>query len=552
MTVKGVLVFAVLCAVGALSLFTLPAPLDVAPDSGFDTDAAMKHLRFIAAEPRPVGSKHHRAVCEYLVQQFQSLGLETEVQETRFRARRMLRGLPIEVRNVVARLRGTAGTSRAVMLAAHYDSTPALAAASRGAGDDGAAVAALIEVARNLALDRPRNDIIFLITDAEELGLIGADAFVTEHRWKNDVAAVFNFEARGTSGPSIMFQTSTPNAWLIEHYSRAVPHPITSSLSQAVYSLMPNTTDFTIFQQHGLRGLDFAFIGDYANYHTAGDRIEHLDIRSMRHHGVQALALARHFGAIALDRDQVTRESIYFNVLWLGVVRYPQSWAVPLAISAVGFVLGAIVAGARFRSIGIRGVLWGLVVMLLGIAASVGIAILLVRVVPLAPLNRHASLSMAGFAVLALMVTMILLCLFQRRAHPLELATAGILVSAVLAVATANWLPGASYLLAWPTISAGIGLLICSALGRERWSSTLVAMVLLLTGIPNVLLLTPVTYLAFQGLRIQLAAVMVGWIVVGLWMLIPQLALLISTQQYPAPGEQDPQLPPHPPSLQNP
>ena len=143
----------------------------MAPGSGFETDRAVAHLEFIARHPRPLGSDHHRAVREYLVNEFQSLGLLVEVQDARVPLRRDGTGPRIEIGNVIARLPGTGdGSGKAVVLAAHYDSTHVNSAASRGAGDDGAAVAALLEVARVLTSDRPRNDVIFLITDGEERG----------------------------------------------------------------------------------------------------------------------------------------------------------------------------------------------------------------------------------------------------------------------------------------------------------------------------------------------------------------------------------------------
>ena len=65
--------------------------------------------------------------------------------------------------------------SRAVLLVAHYDSVPTAA----GAADDGSGVAALLEAARaQRAGPPPRNDVIFLFTDGEERGLLGAKHFV--------------------------------------------------------------------------------------------------------------------------------------------------------------------------------------------------------------------------------------------------------------------------------------------------------------------------------------------------------------------------------------
>ena len=109
-----------------------------------------------------------------------------------------------------------------------------------------------------------------------------------------------NFEGRGSSGPSIMFQTSPGNAWLIEQFAEAGVNPVTSSLAYEVFSLMSTSSDFVVFRNADVAGFDFAFLGSPQNYHSETDNLANLDPRSLRHHGVQALALTRHFGNLDL------------------------------------------------------------------------------------------------------------------------------------------------------------------------------------------------------------------------------------------------------------
>src|SRR5438105_2344263 len=85
----------------------------------------------------------------------------------------------------------------------------AVAATGPGADDDGVGVATLLETVRALkAGARLRNDVIFLFTDGEEVGMLGARAFVGEHPWAKEVGVALNFEARGNTGPALMFETS--------------------------------------------------------------------------------------------------------------------------------------------------------------------------------------------------------------------------------------------------------------------------------------------------------------------------------------------------------
>ncbi|MEK8109221.1 M28 family peptidase [Micromonospora sp. M12] len=100
------------------------------------------------------------------------------------------------VRNVVARLPGTASTGR-VFLVAHYDSVQT----GPGGNDDAAGTSTILEVARALTTGpRPRNDIVFVLTDAEEACLCGAAAFAASHPLAADGGVVLNLERGAPPG----------------------------------------------------------------------------------------------------------------------------------------------------------------------------------------------------------------------------------------------------------------------------------------------------------------------------------------------------------------
>ena len=290
----------------------------------------MRHVERIAAEPHPVASPAHARVRAYLEGELRALGLTPRVQET-------LGPFPVGPKflNIAARLPGRDNT-RALMLCAHYDSVPT----SPGAGDDAAAVAALLETARALRAGPPlRNDVILLMTDGEELGprglaLRGAVGFVNDHAWAEDVGLVLNFEARGNAGSSFMFQTSRPNDWLIRAFGRAVRRPAASSIMGDIYEKMPNDTDLTVFRLADMPGMNFAFIGGPMAYHTGRDTPEALSRRSLQHHGDQMLALAGYLG----ERDLTTggRDNVvYFDFLQLFLVVQPTAYVWPLTVLAI-------------------------------------------------------------------------------------------------------------------------------------------------------------------------------------------------------------------------
>src|SRR2546430_2474988 len=152
-----------------------------------------------------------------------SLGLEVSIQQ-RFICNAY--GACQPVSNVLARMPGDARADTLV-LAAHYDSV----GAGPGASDDGIGVAALVEVARAIRNERFRNPILFLITDGEELGLLGAEAFVADANLSRNAATVINVDNRGPSGRTYLFETSRNNRWLLPIVARALPWPAPSSPS---------------------------------------------------------------------------------------------------------------------------------------------------------------------------------------------------------------------------------------------------------------------------------------------------------------------------------
>jgi hypothetical protein len=255
------------------------------------------------------------------------------------------------VENIVARLPGSANT-RPMMLAAHYDSVTR----GPGASDDASGVAVLLETLRALRAGAPlRNDVIFLITDGEEKGLLGAQVFMRDHPWRDQLgdrpAVTLNFEARGTAGNAIMFETSSGNEWLIRNLQAAVPQADATSFAYEIYRRMPNNTDLTIFKRGGLAGMNFAFIERPEFYHTAQDNVANLDPRSLQEQGRYALSLARRFGSQDLSRRH-SGDAVYFPTPFTSLIVYSAIWVKPVAWLTPAGLLAAFAFG---RQRGARG-----------------------------------------------------------------------------------------------------------------------------------------------------------------------------------------------------
>jgi acetylornithine deacetylase/succinyl-diaminopimelate desuccinylase-like protein len=176
---------------------TPPAPRSEAAAGSFQLTRALDDLRAITREFHPTGSAANIRVRDDLIVRLRAIGLTTENQSgTAVRqSPREPRAVGVaEVDNIIAVLPGRDRAQPAVAVMAHYDSVPF----SYGASDDGAGVVAALETARALkAGPPPARDVIFLLTDGEEIGLLGAQKFFDEHPLARRIGMVVNAEARG-------------------------------------------------------------------------------------------------------------------------------------------------------------------------------------------------------------------------------------------------------------------------------------------------------------------------------------------------------------------
>ncbi|MFI7577932.1 M28 family peptidase [Micromonospora sp. NPDC049497] len=513
-----------LVAVGAGTLLDLrspaPRPAD-APPGEFSATRAYEHVKVIAARPHVAGSPANDQVREHLVTVLRGLGLSPEVQDTVAPEAGQLSGAAggatlARVRNVVATVPGTDPTGK-VFLVAHYDSVQS----GPGGNDDAAGTSAILEVARALtAGPRPRNDVVLVLTDAEEACLCGASAFASSHPLAADGGVVLNLEARGSTGPVIMFETSRDNAALVAAFGRAAPHPVGTSFAVEIYRALPNDTDFTAFlDADGFVGLNSAYIDGGAIYHTPLDTPAAMDRASLQHHGDNALGLAREFGRLDLAALESGHDSTYFPVPG-GLVRYPGWLTLPLALLALA---GVVALGwlARRRGRATTGRLvagFGLALVPV-LAAPLGAYLLWTGITALRP--GYAELldpyrpTWYRLAVVALAAAVLFTwyALARRRIGPAALAVGGLAWLALFGVLLAVLVPGGAYLATLPALAgAAAGLIALATPVDGPWpvvATTLAGAVAVVILLPTVVLLFPALGMAMGGVA-ALFAVLLG------------------------------------------
>lgn len=530
----GAAAFLILALLVALAVYKLRPPGAAGPDapaSSYSSERAMRQVAAISRRPHAIGSPEHAAVREHIIGELTALGLKPEVQEDV--VLNPVRGGTLRaatVRNVVARLAGTGGGGKALLLAGHYDTVPN----APGASDDSAAVATMLETARALKAGDPlRNDVIFLFTDAEEIGLLGAKAFADDHPWARDVALVLNFEARGASGPVIMFETSDGNGGLIRELAAAAPHPVANSLSYEIYKRLPNDTDLTVFKRANLPGMNFAFIDSFPRYHTPADSLSNIDERSLQHQGEYALALARHIGNADLGRLSEPN-SVYFDLLGMTLLRYPAGAVIPLTLLAAGLFAAVILVGVRRGRLTPKGLAAGLSVFVLALISApfaVWSAWWLISNVQtwsgrgLQDDYYSGNVYLVGFVLLAVAITSALYNVFRRRVGAENLTAGALLCWLSLLILSCLYLPGGSYLATWPLLFALLGLAFTFFTKSERPASAAQVAVLSLCAAPCVILLLPVVYNVFVAMGLGVAWVVAALVVLACGLLTPYLSL---------------------------
>ncbi len=495
-----------------------PTPLPAsAPADVFSAGRAMADIAVIAKQPHPIGSPANAAVRDFLIQRMTGLGLSPRIQTTQAFLQDSFKGenwvVGGQVQNLIGVIPGKDRAAPAIAIMAHYDSVPG----SPGAADDATGVASALEIARILkAKGTPERDIIILLTDGEEAGLLGAHGFFEQDALAKHVGLVLNMEARGGGGRANMFQTGPNNGALIDLFGRNARAPASSSLAVFLYEQLPNDTDFTVSMAAGITGLNYAFIGRQFDYHSPSSTVANLDQGSVQHIGEQVLAAA-HALASTKALPPPAPDAVYSQTFGDHVLAYPAwvGWLILLAalllmvlairpgrktgvaplatLKGVGGTLYLIVAtalmlhlvrratGVGFGSQEMRPLLaqWGLYETMLGLltagvvlhAASALANGVKVRLAIIAPLVGGLLCSLfGGWDIAGLVIGLvgsILSVSFLGKPPPLASAWLGALVLAlIVALGLQIAAPTTAYLVAWPLL-LGAFMAAAGALGSR-------------------------------------------------------------------------------------
>lgn len=493
-----------------------PSKPNYTDDSKTNVNYQMEHIKNISKAPHTIFDEDKKAkseVREYLLSELEKLGVETktykydDVHLKNYSAYGDNAHENVDLENIYGEIKGKSDSY--ILLATHYDSAKAKEGrysqqeGSLGSADAGYALSTILETLRVIKESNTEleNGIKILFTDGEECGLLGAKEAVKEKEILEDVNYVINIEARGTSGPAIMFETSQDNNAVMDLYE-ASEKPFSYSITPEIYRLLPNGTDFTVFLENGLNGINISVLDELENYHTPNDNPENLSDESMQHYGDQVLPIVKEFVSNEKysnpDALKGTDDSIFFS-LGSAFIRYSKT--VNIFLLAV-ILIGLIVIIKKLNVNKPKKVIKYVIANLIFTIASIGIGYGISRL--LAVLNGRkfelTYLPLVKFEdiiFIFVMITLFVGYFFTSKRitnnfeDKNEFTIGSMILLLILSLIFTIALPGASYLTVFPLVLLVVSMLIKLFLQNVRFISYILLIPIALT----VMLYVPTIYL---------------------------------------------------------
>jgi hypothetical protein len=479
--------------VGALAVRAgdrLPRPRpESAPADVFAAGRAWPTLTHLADTIgfRVAGTPGGRRASDYIAARLRRIpGVEVVVQQAEGARLGWGRLQRFRTTNVLARIPGR--LPETVLVSTHWD-TPA---GSAGASDAATPTAVAVELARALAAGPPlERTVVLNINGAEEQGLLGAEGFL-QHEWAGDVTVFVDLESAGPGGKAALFQVGPGAAWLARAYARSAPYPHGTVIGQDIFQsgAIPSSTDFEIYRDAGLVGLDVAFYEDGWSYHTTRDRSWNVDPGSVQHMGANALALVRELASSSRPDAALSGgpPSVYYDLFGMVMLAYDQRAARRIAV--VVLLLALVAIGSAMRGGRAPASLAAAAGALAAIPLALVVTVAASAVAPLLLERPHGwyaqpRLALLGYAPVALSTMLAVHGLVGRATRRLRSPRDRVLASAAGALAALSVCyaaltlagVGSAYLLLWWLAPASLALLAAAwmPVGRRRTDAVLAA-----------------------------------------------------------------------------
>ncbi|MDN3689019.1 M20/M25/M40 family metallo-hydrolase [Cyclobacterium jeungdonense] len=218
----------------------------------------------------------------YIRDRFESLGLSSQFPD--FSQQFILEpdlgeeGMGV---NILGFIPGTT-TSEIILVLAHYDHLGKKGEVIyNGADDNASGTAAMLQMAAYFAENTPRHSMIFVATDAEEKGLLGARALIRDFPFSlNDIKVVVNMDMISRSEDQTLYAVGT------RFYPEFRPFLEEAAGMSSIRLVLgndggPGEKDWSRASDHGPfheKGVPFIYFGveDHKDYHQPTDTFENI------------------------------------------------------------------------------------------------------------------------------------------------------------------------------------------------------------------------------------------------------------------------------------
>lgn len=264
--------------------------------------------------------------------------------------------------NVVAKLSGE--SEEIIIIGAHHDSvlTP-------GAVDDASGVAVVLEMARILSMENLPRTILFTTFGSEELGLLGSEAFVSEHAENNIVVAiVFDSIAPGDeNGLRVGLRGSQEVAtteWL-DTYAQELAENLDFYVKSEHLSDVRGRSDYASFTRVGIPGTWVYWVNPQHEeilwpIHTLADNLDAIDktrleqvtlfgvelVRRLASEDIEVLRRAYELPLLLAAFAVASAGAVVLSIATGSFMRYKRGWSWSQAVWVFSLATAAVVVAA--------------------------------------------------------------------------------------------------------------------------------------------------------------------------------------------------------------
>jgi hypothetical protein len=276
--------FAGACTTGASAGTAIQSPSQLPRLDSARLISDVSRLSHDSMAGRAVGSPQNARARAWLISEFQRIGLSPLGAgfEHPFAMPRRAGADSLRGANVLGMVRGTRTADRVIVVSAHYDHVGIRnGEIFNGADDNASGTSAVLAMAAHFKAHPPANTIIFALWDAEEVGLVGARAFVAKPPVPlTQIVANVNLDmvSRNDSG-ELYAAGATPYPQMRPILEALVPHAaITLRIGHDSGGGQYNWTSQSDQGAFHAAKIPFVYFGveDHADYHKPTDDFERI------------------------------------------------------------------------------------------------------------------------------------------------------------------------------------------------------------------------------------------------------------------------------------